>query len=177
MHTLKTSVVLGLVLLALTACGPDEVAEVPKPVDLTLDATGHFCNMTILDHPGPKAHAFVKGSNAPFWFTSARDAIAFSMLPESAKSVAVIYVTDMATVDHWEETSKGKWIEARAAWYVIDSTKRGGMGAAEAVPFGNQKAAQEFAANFGGEVVDYDNVPRSYVLDADQTSSLQEGSE
>jgi len=170
-NCLKTSVIL-LGLLALTACGPDEVAKLPKPVDLTLDATGHFCNMTILDHPGPKAHAFVKGGTAPFWFTSARDALAFSMLPESAKSVAVIYVTDMATVINWTDTAGAKWIDARRAWYVIDSSKRGGMGAAEAVPFGNQVAATKFMQDFGGEVVTYSEVPRSYVLDADQTSSL-----
>ena len=160
-------------ILLVSACGPEEVAELPKPVDLTLDATGHFCNMTILDHPGPKAHAFVKGGEAPFWFTSARDAIAFSMLPESAKSVSVIYVTDMATVADWSDTSKGQWINAREAWYVIESSKRGGMGAAEAVPFGNQYAAQKFVENFGGEVVIYADVPRSYVLDANQTSSLE----
>jgi copper chaperone NosL len=175
-NILKVPVIL-LGLLALTACGPDEVAELPKPVDLTLDATGHFCNMTILDHPGPKAHAFVKGGAAPFWFTSARDALAFSMLPESAKSVAVIYVTDMATVANWTDTTKGKWIDARSAWYVIDSAKRGGMGAAEAVPFGNQLAATKFMQDFGGEMVSYANVPRSYVLDADQTSRLDSSTE
>lgn len=160
-------------LFGLAACGPEEVAELPKPVDLTLDATGHFCNMTILDHPGPKAHAFVKGSNVPFWFTSARDAIAFSLLPESARSVAVIYVTDMATVEGWTDTAKGQWIDARKAWYVIESSKRGGMGAAEAVPFGNELAARGFAKDFGGQVVAYADVPKSYVLDADQTSSLE----
>jgi copper chaperone NosL len=165
-------VAVALGLLALVACGPDEVAEVPKPVDLTLDATGHFCNMTIMDHPGPKAHAFVKGGAEPFWFTSARDAIAFSLLPESANRVSVIYVTDMATVANWTDTTKGKWINARSAWYVIESSKRGGMGAAEAVPFGNEISARNFMENFGGQVVNYTDVPRKYVLDADQTSGL-----
>lgn len=160
-------------LLALAACGPDEIAELPKPVQLTEEASGHFCNMTILDHPGPKAQAFVKGGDAPFWFTSARDAIAFAVLPESARSVAVIYVTDMATVASWEDTTSGKWIEAKSAHYVIGSRKRGGMGAAEAVPFGNAAAARAFSKTFGGEVVTYAGVPQSYVLDASQVSSLE----
>jgi len=161
-------------LLALTACGPDDVVELPKPVNLNQEASGYFCNMTILDHPGPKAQAFVKGSDAPFWFTSARDAIAFSILPESANAVAVMYVTDMATVESWENTAKGNWIKAEAAFYVIESSKRGGMGAAEAVPFGTMKSATGFQGEFGGKVVKYADVPRSYVLDANQVSSLED---
>ena len=160
-------------LLMVAACQPEEVAEIPKPIDLTLDATGHFCNMTILDHPGPKAQVFVKGGTAPFWFTSARDAIAFSLLPESARMVSVMYVTDMATVSDWTNTTNGKWIDARKAFYVIGSAKKGGMGATEAVPFGNQASAQDFAISHGGEVVSFGDVPRSYVLDASQTSSLE----
>ena len=173
MAKLTRCLVIAAGFLALTACSPEEVAEMPKPVELSIDATGHFCNMTILDHPGPKAQAFLKGSDTPFWFTSARDAIAFSLLPESARAVAIIYVTDMATVSNWTNTTTGKWIDARHAHYVIDSAKKGGMGAAEAVPFGNEPAARNFVRDFGGTVVSYAKVPRSYVLDADQTLSLE----
>jgi len=173
MPILRKCAIVATALVALSACSPEEVAQVPDPIILTMDATGHFCNMTILDHPGPKAQAFIKGSDVPFWFTSARDAIAFSMLPESARMVSVIYVTDMATVPEWEDTSKGKWIKAETAWYVIDSKRTGGMGAAEAVPFGDETSARKFAADFGGKVVIYKDVPRSYVLDANQTSSLE----
>ena len=37
---------------------------------------------------------------------------------------------------------------------MIESRKQGGMGAAEAVPFGNRAAADAFAAANGGKVVD-----------------------
>ncbi len=161
-------------LLVLAACAPEDVAEVPKPVNLSQEASGYFCNMTILDHPGPKAQAFVKGNNTPFWFTSARDAIAFSILPESANAVAVVYMTDMGTVESWENTATGNWIKAEAAFYVIESSKRGGMGAAEAVPFGTAEGAEGFQAEFGGKVVKYTEVPQSYVLDANQVSILEE---
>ncbi len=162
----------GLPILA--ACGPDDVADIPKPVNLTQEASGYFCNMTVVDHPGPKAHAFVKGSTVPFWFTSARDAVAFAMLPESANAIAAIYVTDMGTVPIWEDAAKGEWIEARTAYYVIGSSKRGGMGAPEAVPFAEEADAKSFKAKFGGQVLSYSDIPRDYVLDANQTANIEE---
>ncbi len=174
MRNFLTIAVLAAGLPFLAACGPDEAAEIPKPISLTQEASGYFCNMTVVDHPGPKAHAFVKGSKTPFWFTSARDAVAFAMLPESANGIAAIYVTDMGTVAVWEDAAKGEWIEARTAFYVIGSTKRGGMGAPEAVPFADQAQAKQFQVQFGGEVLSYSDIPRDYVLEADQTASVEE---
>ncbi len=43
---------------------------------------------------------------------------------------------------------------------------RGGMGAEEPVPFGTEDAAREFAEEHGGEVVDFEGVPKDYVLGA-----------
>ncbi len=172
MRNILTIAVLAAGLPILAACGPDETADIPKPVNLTQEASGYFCNMTVVDHPGPKAHAFVKGSKTPFWFTSARDAVAFAMLPESANGIAAIYVTDMGTVAVWEEAAKGEWIEARTAFYVIGSSKRGGMGAPEAVPFAEEARAKLFQAEFGGEVLSYSDIPRDYVLEADQAANV-----
>ena len=68
--------VLGLLL---GACEDDDrVAEAPPPRDLTREAIGHYCNMIVVDHLGPKGQIFVRGVAEPVWFTSVRDTIAFT---------------------------------------------------------------------------------------------------
>ena len=56
------------------------------------------------------------------------------------------------------------WIDATQAWYVIGSNKRGGMGAPEAVPFLEKSLAEGFAAEHGGQVVAFAELPEGYIL-------------
>ena len=149
--------------LVLVGCGEAEIAAAPKPAKLTRDATGHYCRMIVADHKGPKGQVHLAGQKAPVWFSSVRDTIAFTMLPEESKRIAAIYVNDMTSTP-WEDPGPGTWIAAKSAVYVIGSTKRGGMGAAEAVPFKSGEAANTFAAKFGGHVVAFDKIPRKYIL-------------
>ena len=90
--------------------------------------------------------------------------IAFTLLPEEPKDIAAIYVTDMAVAKNWDHPERGTWVDARRAWYVIGSTKKGGMGGDEAVPFGQELAARQFAETNGGQVVAFDAVPEDYIL-------------
>ena len=149
--------------LVLAGCGEAEIAAAPEPAKLTRDATGHYCRMIVADHKGPKGQIHLAGRKAPIWFSSVRDTIAFTMLPEESKRIAAIYVNDMSNTP-WEEPGPGTWIAAKSAVYVIGSTKRGGMGAAEAVPFKTAEAAKAFAAKFGGHVVAFAKIPREYIL-------------
>ena len=55
-------------------------------------------------------------------------------------------------------------MDAREAWYVIESDRRGGMGAPEAVPFSAQDAAEAFRGQYGGRLVRLEDIPDSYVL-------------
>lgn len=150
-----------LLILALAACGKKE-AELPPPVAIPADAIGHFCNMNVTEHAGPKGEIMLKGQDKPVWFTSARDAIAFTLLPEEPKDIRAIYVNDMGKSASWEHPDA--WIEARQALFVIASDQRGGMGAPEAVPFSERPAAEAFAAAHGGQVVDLAHMPRDYIL-------------
>jgi len=155
--------------LVLAGCGESDVAEAPKPAKLTRDATGHYCRMIVADHKGPKGQIHLAGRKSPVWFSSVRDTIAFTMLPEEPKCIAAIYVNDMTSTP-WEDPGPATWIDAKKAVYVIGSTKRGGMGAAEAVPFKAAEAAKAFAAKFGGHVVAFDKIPRKYILGATGTA-------
>ena len=51
---------------------------------------------------------------------------------------------------------------------MIGSRKQGGMGGDEAVPFSDKSAAEKFAAENGGRVVAFADVPKDYVLGGDR---------
>ena len=154
--------------ILLAACNQDAaVTVIPSPVALDRDAIGVFCGMNVLEHPGPKGQIITASRIDPFWFTSVRDAVAFTLMPDQPRDIRAIYVSDMAQAASWDEPGATNWVDARKAHFVIESRKQGGMGAAEAVPFGNRAAADAFAAANGGRVVTLAQIPSAYVLGSD----------
>lgn len=158
-------------LLMLSGCYGETEAELPLPLELTRDAVGHYCGMIMADHSGPKAQIFVKGRNTPVWFASVRDAFAFMALPGEAKNISAIYVNDMGKSNNWKSPEPGTWINARKAFFVLDSSRKGGMGLKETVPFSTGEAAKSFAAKHGGNIVSFSKVPEDYVLGDDSVPS------
>ena len=156
--------------MVIAGCSDDGEIEIPKPVALTETAIGHYCGMNVLEHPGPKGQVMLGQIPEPIWFSSARDLVAFTMLPEEPKNISAIYVSDMAKAPSWETPGADNWVDARQAFYVVGSSVRGGMGAPETVPFSTEGAAAEFAENNGGRVVGFADIPRDYVLGADGSS-------
>ncbi len=164
MKTLYRSILALLGAVLTVSCGDRQPTVVPAPQELTRDAVGYFCGMTVLDHKGPKGQVLLTDREQPLWFTSVRDTIAFTRLPGEAKNIAAIYVTDMGRAS-WDQPEPGTWIDARKAFYVIGSDRVGGMRAPEVVPFSTSSKAQQFAAQHGGEVYDFDAIPDSGVLE------------
>ena len=150
-------------LLLTAACGEEQMAEAPPPAELTREAIGHYCRMIVQDHKGPKGQIFLSGKPEPIWFSSVRDTLAFTLLPEEPKDIAAIYVNDMGRAS-WDQPEAGTWIEAKSAWYVIGSTRQGGMGAPEAVPFSKRADAEGFAAAHDGRVVAFSEIPSDAIL-------------
>ncbi|OKO70437.1 nitrous oxide reductase accessory protein NosL [Bradyrhizobium sp. AS23.2] len=161
----------GVIIIAallLAGCNPDTGnSNMPRPFPLTRDAMGVFCGMNLMEHPGPKGQIITASRIDPFWFTSVRDTVAFTLTPDQPRDIRAIYVSDMARATSWEEPGATNWIDARMAFFVIESRKQGGMGAAEAVPFGNRAAADGFATDNGGRVMTLAEIPGSYVLGSD----------
>ncbi len=156
------------VALAVAGCNQDASGPVaPPPVALNSDATGVFCGMNVLEHPGPKGQIITASRIDPFWFTSVRDTVAFTLMPDQPRDIRAIYVSDMTRPGSWDESGEIDWIDARKAFFVIESRKQGGMGTAEAVPFGSRTAAEAFMADNGGRVVTFAEIPGGYVLGSD----------
>ncbi|MBL4802909.1 MAG: nitrous oxide reductase accessory protein NosL [Emcibacter sp.] len=153
----------SMMVLLLSGC--QEEVQIPDPVQLTRDAEGFYCNMIVIDHPGPKAQVYEKDRDSAIWFTSVRDALAYNILPGEAQHVQVIYVHDMGQANNWDKPQvSGIWIKAREAFYVLESRKRGGMGARETIPFRDKASADDFSREFGGHVVAYADISRDYIL-------------
>jgi len=151
-------------LIALAACGPETGGAPPAPVTLTAEAAGHFCQMSVLDHPGPKAQVHLAGYDHPLWFTQVRDAVAFLRQPEQVAEITAIYVSDMSAAPSWDNPGTDNWIDITAASLVVGGDRRGGMGAPELVPFARAEDARAFAAAHGGEVLTLGDVTDETVL-------------
>ncbi|WP_434722849.1 nitrous oxide reductase accessory protein NosL [Mesorhizobium sp. RIZ17] len=169
--TVLGALVAAVVSVLLAGCNQD-IAGLPKPPpqEPTATSVAYFCSMGLLEHGGPKAQAFRIGKSEPLWFSSVRDAVAFSILPGEPKDVVAIYVNDMAKARNWEHPEAGTWVEAHDAWYAIGSDYNADMGGKEPVPFSDVKAAWTFTAAHGGTVVRFNEIPENYVLESDDSA-------
>ena len=163
---MKLSIAIGALAasLLLSGCNGKEEAAMPPPFALTEEAMGRYCGMNVLEHAGPKGQIILDQIPEAIWFSSARDTIAFTMLPEEPRDIAAIYVSDMSKAPNWDEPGAENWIDARKAFFVIESAQRGGMGTEEAVPFSVETDAKAFAEKHGGRLVSFDDMPKDYIL-------------
>ncbi len=157
--------VAAIAMALLAGCGKQAAPPpMPPPAEVSDAAVGRYCGMALVDHEGPKGQIHLQGQAAPVWFSSVRDTIAFTRLPEEPRDIAAIYVNDMGRAKDWAQPEPGTWTDARNAWFVVDSDARGGMGAPEAVPFADKAAAEAFQAQHRGRVLRLSEIPDSYVL-------------
>ena len=146
-----------IVLLAaslLTACGKSADTTV-APVEIAKDTYCSLDGMLLADFPGPKAQIHYEGQPGPEFFCDTTEMFALYLKPEQARKVKAVYVQDMDKTD-WD-APKGAWMDARAAFYVVGSKKRGAMG--PTIPsFGTRDGAQKFATANGGKVYPFAEV-------------------
>ncbi|MBV7483247.1 nitrous oxide reductase accessory protein NosL [Bordetella sp. BOR01] len=157
----------GAMLLAtLAACGGDErhAAAPPAPQIVTAEAVGHYCGMALNEHTGPKGQIFLTGRDTPVWFSTIKQVFAYTVLPEEPKTISAIYVNDMAGAERGQQPDPAAWIDARRAYYVIESRYIGGMGAEDAMPFAQLAQAEAFAQIHGGRIAAFNEVPESYIF-------------
>lgn len=166
-----------LIALSLLAACREEAAA-PEPVKMIREATGHFCQMNLHEHAGPKAQVHLDGlPGAPLFFSQVRDAIAYQRMPEQSHAITAIYVQDMGAAESWEDPGEGHWIPAERAHFVLGSRRVGGMGAPETVPFSDAGVARAFARENGGEVLRLAQVPDAAVLAPVATPTPEAGDE
>lgn len=156
--------VLPLALL-IAACQPEAASDTPLPVTMTETALGHYCQMNLLEHPGPKAQVHLVGMDGrPLFFSQVRDAIAYQRLPEQSHGIRAVFVSDMGRAPSWDNPGADNWIPAETAVYVVGARISGGMGAPELVPFSERNSAVAFVKEHGGRITALTEISDDEVL-------------
>jgi copper chaperone NosL len=160
-RTRARALVLAAALAALGACtGPHTVAV--QPAEITRDTACSLDGMTLMDYPGPKAQ-IVYERGEPDFFCDTIELFSSILKPEQARPVRGVYVQDMGQAD-WNNPT-GHWIDAKSAFYVVGSKRRGSMGPTIA-SYARETDARELVAKEGGRVVRFEQVtPDMAVLD------------
>lgn len=156
------AVLVAMTLLPLLGCDQKQAGPPPGPAALPPDAVAYYCAMAVADHTGPKAQIWLMSKDQPLWFTQVRDAVAFTLLPEEPKDIRAIWVNDMAKSASWDHPDA--WVLADKARFVVGSDAKGGMGLPEVVPFSDPQAATAYAAQHGGRVVAFKDIPGDQIL-------------
>lgn len=163
-----TALLVSAVFVALAGCSSqDDPANKPEPWPITADAVGHYCSMDLIEHDGPKGQVFIRGRADPLWFSTIRQVLAYTIMPDSPRGLDAIYVTDMAIVKNMRQPEPESWMDAREAYYVTESKLPGGMGGEDPLPFSDREKAEAFISEYGGKILMFDEIPEEYILHYD----------
>ena len=168
----KVLSVMALLAVFLTGCSESEelVTEKPAPVHFESGDECHVCGMIITSFDGPKGQAITAREPETRKFCSTRDMFSWVLQPENAKRDHTLYVHDMAQTN-WESPDDTALIDAREAFFVVGSERTGAMGPTLA-SFASESSAVAFANEFGGEVVEFEDVTMEHLTqDMSQTMS------
>lgn len=151
-------IILLAALLGLAGCQEDtpETLAAQKAIAIESGDECHLCGMIISNYPGPKGQLYQRGDTRTHKFCSTRDMFAFLLDPEHKHNIQSAFVHDMA-ISHWDHPDEQTYIDARTAWYVVGSSKRGAMGPTLA-SFADEKTAKAFAKMNGGNLYSFDQI-------------------
>jgi len=152
---------LSIVATSLISCSDNAKQQqiVHQAVAMESSDECHLCGMLITHFDGPKGEVFRKEQgDKVFKFCSTRDMFSYYLDPENKRNVAQMLVHDMSKMPWGSESIDDKYfIDAKSAWYVAGSEKTGAMGETLA-SFSQQKDAEAFAKEFGGQVFSFKDI-------------------
>ncbi len=152
------AVLLVLAVFGLTGCNEGSAEKVMAQKAMAIESADecHLCGMLIARFPGPKGQVYERGIKQNMKFCSTRDMFAYALDPEHKHNIQSVFVHDMA-VNPWDEPGEDTYIDAREAWFVVGSTKKGAMGPTLG-SFKTKESAESFAKEFGGELKRFDEL-------------------
>ncbi len=142
----------------ISGCG-DSTSEqqlVQQAVPIEHGDECYLDGMFIKDFPGPKGELYERGNKLILKFCSTGDMFAYMLDPEHKHAIQTVYVHDMA-MSPWDNPDDTFFIDARQAWYVVGSARKGAMGPTLA-SFLDKTAANSFAKQYGGKVYRFEDI-------------------
>jgi copper chaperone NosL len=145
----------ALPLASLVACGKEESAAPPVPVEIDAATACDLDGMMLAEYGGPKAQVHYAGMAAPVFFCDTVELFAALLRPEQVRTVRAAFVQDMGKAD-WDKP-RGHWFDAKAGFYVVGSRRHAAMGPT-IVSFAAEQAARDFTGQWGGKVLRFAEV-------------------
>lgn len=158
-HKLFLAALFAITFVACDQSGTSPAAVVPVEID-----SGTYCvldGMILADYPGPKAQIHYAGQTMPDFFCDTVEMFHTYFNPEQVRVVQGLFVQDMGKTT-WDEP-RGHWIDARTAYFVHGSSRRGSMGPTIA-SFALEEDARKFATEFGGHVSHFTGITQDMVI-------------
>jgi len=153
----KALVIFSLMVVLLGCTEADPKKEMFKQAVAIENADEcHLCGMIISQFPGPKGELYQKTSEDVAKFCSTRDMFSYLLQPENQRQVQQVFVHDMSKTP-WQKTDDQYFIDARTAWFVVDSSQKGAMGKTLA-SFSLFDDALAFSKEYGGKVYPFDEI-------------------
>ena len=107
--------------------------------------------MVLKEFPGPKGQVHY-AEGPPDFYCDLIELFAALLMPEQKRPPVAVFVQDMGTGKADWERPEGHWIDAKTAFYVANSRKRGSMGPTFG-SFSSQPEAEAFATKEGGRAL------------------------
>ena len=148
----------------LLSCGDSQQKQTfHSPIDFASGDECHVCGMLIVNLPGPKGQAFDTRSVKMKKFCSTVDLISWYLQPENKPNVAEIYVHDM-TDSNWKSPDDAKLVDAKKAFFVINSKRKGSMGKTIS-SFATKISAEQFVSQWGGSIVNFEQLSIAVIFE------------
>lgn len=161
-HRLRLVAATLMAALLLAACadqaGFDEHAIAVMP---DTSARCFYTGLRLADMPGPKAQLRFAGEDAPRYYADTIQMFHVLLAGRESAVPRSAHVQDMSASDWYEVNAP--WIDARSAFYVRGASLIGPLGPTLA-SFATQAAAERFAAEHGGTVLDFAAVDADMVV-------------
>lgn len=136
----------------LAACGREADKAPQGPQEIGQATACDLDGMLLADYAGPKAQIHYADDPKPVFLCDTVELVSLLLKPEQVRPLKAAYVQDMGKAD-WDRPV-GHWIDAKTAFYVRGSKRRGSMGPTLAT-FAEAAAAERFVKEWGGHVLPF----------------------
>ena len=161
MNNLRNVLMFGMCAFFVLGCEPSETPEgATGPQSFDKSTACALDGMLLADYPGPKAQILYAGVPKPEFFCDPLEMFNLYLNPEQKRKVLGVFVQDMSRTS-WEQP-RDAWIDAKSAFYVVGSKKKGAMGATFGT-FSQEADAQKFVAEHGGKVLRFEQITPAMV--------------